>query len=322
MSKTTIVLDSSQIACFEECQTLQYYQNIKKLQPLAREENEAMNAGTYGHKLLDIYYRARTRGLSLDEAAKQSFSYNPDTDTCECGCSLDSHKYLSQLNLTECHRCKSCLNFKAKPFALDSGIRMAVQNRLREYFFTYQSNDFIPLSEQHVEVGFSEPIYEDSENLFILEGRIDLIASIQGLNCIVDHKFQSQRYYLYPKTIQLKNYALIARVPMVWINYIRLTKSVDKTTLHRVPSTFTMQELGAWKQQLIGIYFKYKRVMSGSPEGIEHNWVACRGYSKTYDLDKPKWCPYSTLCEEWNPEMRQRREEQLFSIKTIEWKPW
>jgi hypothetical protein len=319
MSKYTLVLDSSQISEFLECQQKWYFKYVKHLVPTFIESQDSlpMNAGTYGHKLLDIYYRARYARASLNDAAARAFAYNPDTDTCECGCSLDSHKFIPQLNIQECHRCTKCFNFKPKPFSLDMGTRIAVQNRVREYFFTYQSNDFQIESIDHVEVGFSEVIFEDDENLFVLEGRIDLLASLQGMQCVVDHKFQMRRHQLYPKSIQFRNYALVAKKLLFIINYIRLTKTPDGTTLVRELVNFTVPELLAWKQKLIQIFHRVKLAKQlGDLGGVpEQNFGACPGRFNYM-------CNFTTLCEEPQQEVARLKEQQLYKINANPWRPW
>jgi len=321
MSKHTLVLDSSQISCFLECPQLWQYKYVQRLTPQHYEVDATyMNAGTYGHSMLDVYYKARARHETPQEAIAQAFSYNPDTDTCECGCKIDSHKLVPAFNILECRRCKHCANFKAKPFALDSIVRSTVQNRLREYFFKYQDQDFTALSEQHVEVGFSEPIYEDTENFFVLEGRIDLLGSIQGLPCAVDHKFQFKTHYLYPKSVQFKNYALISKVTMFFINYIRLRKEPGPTNLERVICSFTVPELLAWKQKLIQVFFKIKEAQLSSD--YEKRWNSCKGYGETYKQDQPKYCIYNPLCEEINSDIVERKQQTLYQVNQEVWKPW
>jgi hypothetical protein len=276
-----------------------------------------MNAGTYGHKLLDIYYKERCNGESLNEAAARAFAYNPDTDTCKCGCSFSSHRLIPALNIQECHRCSRCFNFTPKPFELDLGTRAAVLNRLREYFFTYQNNDFQVETPDHVEVGFSEVIHEDTDNLFVLEGRIDLLANLQGIECVVDHKFQMRRHQLYPKSVQFRNYALVAKKLLFIVNYIRLTKSVDKDTLVRELVNFTVPELLAWKLKLIDIFHRIKRAKQLGDSGgqPEQNFGACPGrfnYS----------CYFTHLCEEPNKEIAGFKEQQLYRINQTPWRPW
>ena len=322
MGKYTLVLDSSQISSFLECQQLWYYKYVKLYIPsyLETESDDkslAMNAGTYGHKLLDIYYQERSKGETLNEAAARAFSYNPDTDTCECGCSAASHKYLEAFKITECQRCKKCLQFRPKPFRLDQGTRMAVQNRLREYFFTYQNNDFKVEDPKQVEVGFSEVIYEDSDNLFVLEGRIDLLATLQGLECVVDHKFQMRKHQLYPKSVQFRNYALISKKLLFIVNYIRLAKTVDKETLSRVLVNFTGPELLAWKKKLIDIFFRIRRAKELGDSGgqPEQNFGACPGRFNYA-------CNFTQLCEEPQEEVKLLKESQLYVINPNPWRPW
>lgn len=319
MNKFTLVLDSSQISTYLECPMLWYYQNVKHLMPsfLSVQDTSPMNAGTYGHKLLDLYYRNRFRGLNLNDAAAAAFSYNPDTDSCECGCSLDSHKLIPLLNIRECHRCKHCYNFKAKPFTLDMQTRIAVQNRLREYFYTYQSNDFSIPSQEYVEVGFSEPIFENDEDLFVLEGRIDLLPSLQGLDCIVDHKFQMRRHQLYSKSVQFRNYALVAKRKLLIINYIRLAKAASNENLVRELVNFTVPELLDWKQKLIHIFRRVKQTILDAENGIQpvQNWSACPGRFNYQ-------CNYTQLCEEPQQAVRDLKEKQLYQINPNPWRPW
>src|SRR5215467_5546445 len=163
MSKFSLVVDSSQISSFLECPQLwtNYYQ--KKLEPAHfQPQDEAMDMGTYGHKLLDIYYRARFRGLSLNQATELCNAYNPDIDICDCGCGHEFHCPTQIAGIEECKRCKKCIKFRPHPLPLTQPVRQAVLKRFREYCYKYQQDDFQPLSEQHVEIGFSEVIYEDS----------------------------------------------------------------------------------------------------------------------------------------------------------------
>jgi hypothetical protein len=318
MSKFTLVLDSSQISMYLECPQLWYNKYVLKLEPNQTQPADAMNAGTYGHKLLDIYYRLRRRGgLSLNSIVEVCFAYDPDNDTCECGCAKDLHKVIPSINITECQRCKKCLKFRPHPFPLNQENRYTVRNRFRDYVFKYQDNDFMAHSEDSVEVGFSEPIYEDSENLFVLEGRIDLMGTIQGLSTIVDHKFQLRSHKLYKKSVQFRNYALISKTLMMFINYIRLSKKIDDTTLVRDPVVFTIPELLEWKKKLIGIYMRIKKDLLevGPSGGLWHNWSACPG---KYNYE----CQFTTLCEENDPTMLEIKKNQLYTIKEETWRPW
>lgn len=322
MSKYTLVLDSSQISTFLECPELWNNQYKKRLVPVLRaaDADEPMNAGTYGHALLDRYYVARAQGTSMNDAIEYALAFDPDITTCECGCATEYHKAVEAFQIYECTKCTKCVNFKARPFDLKLSTRIQVQTRLREYFFNYANNDIYPISPAHVEVGFSEPIYEDSENLFVLEGRIDLIGQLQGLNCIMDHKFQFKRHFIYPRSIQFKNYCLVTKCLMFMVNYIRLHKNPDQYTMQRVITSFTAPELIAWKKQLIEVFFSIKTAQLN--ETYTRHWNACKGYGETYDMDKPKYCKYTQLCEEYNTEMKKIKMDQLYQVSDKIWRPW
>lgn len=321
-NKFVLVLDSSQIATFLECPEQWNLSYKERLTSLGPQDTTAMDAGTYGHKLLDIYYRIKSAnpGTQLNSILEACYAYNPDVDTCECGCDAGMHQPIQALGIQECQRCKHCLKFRPKPFPLSQDVRSQVRNRFKDYVYKYQANDFVAHSPEHVEVGFSEHIFEDDENLFVLEGRIDLLGTLQGLSCLVDHKYQMSTHYLYPKSIQFKNYALVARQTLLVINYIRLGKSYKDNFLERVLVNFTVPELLAWKQKLIKIYFNIKNSIVNS--NFEQQWNACKGYGKTYSLNEPKYCPYTQLCEENDPQMRELRKEKLYHIKEAVWKPW
>jgi hypothetical protein len=280
-----------------------------------------MNAGTYGHKLLDIYYRNKTQRMPLNENIAACLKYDPDTETCECGCMAELHKPLVGLpNVQECQRCHKCAQFRPRPFPLDLETRKVVLNRFKDYIYKYQHNDFQPISEKHVEVGFSETIYEDAENLFVLEGRIDLIAEIQGLKVVVDHKFQMQTHWLYPQSVQFKNYAMVSGCNTMIINYVRLQQKIVDTSLNRDIVSFNRPQLAAWKARLINIFWDIKKVMSYTP--LPRNWDACSGYGKTFKKDEPKYCWYGTLCEEPSAATAELKENTLFKIQQEVWRPW
>lgn len=321
MAKFTLVQDSSQISTYLECpqKWLNYY--VKRLEPQAfYDDDEAMNSGTYGHKLLETYYRMRCKGATINEAVAAFNAYNPDTDTCECGCSKDYHCPIPALNIVTCQKCKKCPEFRPHPFHLDTFTRNRVKKRIAEYTAKYANNDIMPISEQHVEIGFSESIHEDHENLFVLEGRIDVIGKWQGLDCVMDHKLQQKTHWLYMKSIQLKNYALITKSPMAVINYVRLANKVDENTLARDIVTFTRVELAAWQKRLVHIFMRMKKTLqSGQPE---RNWNACSSSRLTYDKSRPQYCWFTDLCETVDPQVAEAKEKTLFKIKENVWRPW
>lgn len=321
LNKTVLVLDSSQISAYLMCPQKWYNQYVRRLVKVGTPPStEAMDAGTYMHKLLDIYYKGKVLCRPLNDILHDCIQYNPDIDMCECGCDVNVHKFMPELGISECNNCCKCASFRPHPFPLSNAIRQTVRDRFKDYVYKYQTNDFVPHSVKHVETGFSELVYEDSEHIFVLEGRIDLLATLQGLPLIVDHKSQMQIHWLYPKSVQFKNYALVSKCSTFVINYIRLHKQITPETLYREIVNFSAPELRGWRTELIRIYFK---IASALKTGVlERNWDSCKGYSKTFKRDAPSWCIYDTLCTEWDEQMRQKKEEALYKIQEKIWKPW
>ena len=83
MSKTILILDSSQIDTFLTCSTQWYYSYKRRLIPRNARLNTPMDMGTYGHKLLEIIYKERSKGNSAG-AIDEAFEYNLDKETCRC----------------------------------------------------------------------------------------------------------------------------------------------------------------------------------------------------------------------------------------------
>jgi hypothetical protein len=282
VSKLTIVADSTQIARFLECPMLWNLEFKENLAAIALPPNDAIMMGSYGHKLMDLFYKATARGVKTADALEQAIAFNPDSEAGEAGFPLSQEK------------------------------RAIVKQRFVEYVYTYINNDFVPLSPDHVEVGFSEPIYEDASRLYVLEGRIDLIGTYQGLHCSIDHKFQLRAHALYKKSIQFRNYAMVTKTNMFIINYVRLTKGVQNGTFQRDIASFTPLEHYAWKQRLIRAFDKMALALQS--ETFEQSWDACSG-----KFGYP--CQFTPLCEESDKGLIQLKKQTQF-VQKPEWKPW
>src|SRR5205085_2807486 len=145
-------------------------------------------------------------------------------------------------------------NFLSQPFPLSQPARLQVQDRFRMYCLTNSSKDFVPHNAESVEVGFSDLLYEDSEHLFVLEGKIDLLGTIDQTKILVDHKFQERSHNLYEKSVQFRNYSMVAGRQLLIINYIRMAPSATKP-FERVLVSFTTDEHRWWRKELVKIYF-------------------------------------------------------------------
>jgi hypothetical protein len=297
----TLILDSSQIACFMECPQkwkLQYDERLTTSLGLPRED---FTMGTYGHKLLEIYYQSLADGLSQSKAVSASFTFDPDYQDCKCGHHRESH-------VSECQEICGCLSFDPILFPLSQDKRELIRKRFDDYWMMHSRNDISP---QIVEKGFSYPLLDDEEWLFILEGRIDIIGLFAGQQVFMDHKWQGRAHELYTKAIQFRNYSLATGLPIGVINYIRLQKEVSKDTFVRRVIQFSSLERSFWKQRLISIY---KRIAKSIEDGCEMNESSCAG---RFGIP----CEFTRVCEEPNDLIRIAIKENTFHKKE-EWKPW
>jgi len=318
-TKKTLIVDSTQIAAFLECPQAWIYNYRMNIVPRIVEPKEAMMKGSFGHKLLELYYKRAALGGDLSDRIKSALDHDIDKD-CNCTC---GHSPASHSNLFGNPMCKLCSGtkdyfhtFEQTKFPLPVPIRQGVIDKFRMYAMTYSMNDFRPHSAETVEVGFSERIYEDSEHLFILEGKIDLLGSLGQENIIVDHKFQERAHTLYKKSIQFRNYSMVTGTKLMVINYIRMSKSADKP-FERALVSFTKEEHFWWKRQLIDIMFRMIQQVDLASKGlqVDQNWKSCNG-----QWGKP--CDYTDLCEERDNEAVKLVKIKNNFTKKEEWRPW
>ncbi len=313
MPKQTLILDSTQIDAFLTCPQLWNYGQKQRLTPCTgAPTGEAMLMGTLGHKYLELYYKAKAEGKNQVQAIGAAESFDPDGECKNCNNYVDKHHdgFCDINSLTDCN------TFESKTFPLEKPRRYEVLQRFREYSYTYTQKDIEPISPAHVEVGFSHLLFEDSERVYILEGRVDLIGKIGDMPLWMDHKFQLRSRDLYKKSIQFRNYALVMHETMGittgLVNYVRLTKSITKDTFKRELTQFNSLELAQWKKRLIGIYDWI--CMASEHDIYQMNFSACSG-----KFGYP--CDFTPLCEEYNQDIVKAKKTQLYTIRE-EWKPW
>lgn len=302
MPQQILILDSSQIAAFLNCPTEWDYSYNQNLGYEAAPD-EPMQAGTFGHKWLEIFYGSRGQGDPINVAVSNAHALKPSAE-----------------------------------FNLSDQMVKQIKERLDHYWMVYSANDFAPMVKKGYEVkinefglpidtypsiplveqGFSYPLLDTREYLFILEGKIDLICNYNNQRAFVDHKFQFRKRDLYLSRIQFKNYALATGLYFGVVNYIRLHKEVTKDTLSRQPINFNPMFLQTWKAALIQIYKRIARLKAEGPIEMNmtdgHNWDACEG-----KFGYP--CKFTPVCEEFSQPMKQALKNQLYIIKQ-EWKPW
>jgi hypothetical protein len=238
--KKALILDSTQIDAYINCPTAWKLGYVDNLERAEAETRTAMVMGTLGHKMLELYYKARALGSSWGEAKDLALSYTPE-----------------------------------ESFPLGAIDRETVRKSFDLYTYTYVNNDIAADSPDSVEVGFSTKLYEDHSWIFILEGRVDRIGQLGGQPTWCDHKFQMRKKNLYHESIQFRNYALATGMTLGFVNYIRFAKEVTKDTFVRSTLSFTKPKLDWWKKELIAIYTSIAK--SIETDSFPQHWSACSG---------------------------------------------
>jgi hypothetical protein len=335
MSRQILVLDSSQIAAWGECNqywNLKYNENLTS----SNEIREDMAAGTYGHKLLELYYTNIALGLKTADAWHDANMFHAKGD-----------------------------------FPLSIAKREFVHKRCWEYVCVYAQNDIIPLMGQPekrivfgphlssmdhefcvrcgmnreqvinqgplgvcpqnpetklfpkplVEQGFSYPLLDTPEYLFVLEGRIDVMATLNnGSNGIVDHKFQGRERSLYGKSIQFRNYAMVSDFNYVVVNYIRLHQAISEKTFVRDTIYYSSLEKQIWKRRLIEKYKKIAHDREVAAQKIGHSAFEKEESACSGKFGYP--CEFTKICNDnFDLVSIQAVKEQFFKKREV-WKPW
>ncbi len=330
MEKTVINLDSSQLARIGECPVQWYYHSVMKIAEGPKRDyvgaTPIMEMGTLGHKFTERWYVGKVRGMKLTDSIDFALDWNPNANTCFCGHAKEYHELVHEnIMIGDSVVCKHCdpscaeHTFRAVE-VIDNKSISRVRDRFTQYAMIYTGlRDFEFTDERQLEVGFSEVIYEDDKRVYILEGRIDGLPTYFESPCFVDHKWQEKKRVLFTKSIQFKNYALVAKVNMGYINYVRLAAETDKDTFQRVPITFTSLDHEFWKQKLIRKFkvvedFLHEtRMNDGIPPAHYGNDASCGGV----------WhpCSYQRLCENWDKKLIQIIADTNYHQRAV-WKPW
>ena len=329
----TLILDSSQISNWLSCPQSWANRGLISINKQNPEETlrpgDALAAGSLGHKYLEIYYSELTRTQDSAAAAKLALAFDPDKeDLVDKQFPLDLAlrekvknrvmDYLIYYSAKQdykpafkkkhkivvrkiCRLCGLVQNGTALP---QNGCSHEVVERLCD------SWERDPL----IEKGFSYKLFESSEYLFVLQGRVDFMGEAQdGTTLWMDHKFQFRKHNLYAKSIQFKNYSLAMRLNLAVINYIRLTEKVDKETFVRQPLSFSALELRYWKEELIDLYADIAKTIAKPGYYLDEE----RAYSESQNRSScggawGRTCQYAPLCEEYNPQIRAAVQKRDF----------
>ena len=271
-NKKITTLNSTAIVHFLECPRKYNYASVQALAPKG-VFSEAMGKGEIFHHLICKYWQ-----LKLEKHPKPFLAITEE------------------------------LRNKREEFAYISNEDL---DFLRQRFFAYsifwESDPARPLvmeGKLAIEIGFSVKIYEDDENIFILEGRLDRIATQQGIDFLLDHKTQSRKSTYHWRRPQFMNYILGAQIQGMPINklmvdYIGLQQTIGKDTFRRDMFQYPPSAIKEWHNYIIERIFK--PVSLGKITFKERG--SCEG---TYSP-----CTYNDLCDAPS----DRAESELIELK-------
>jgi len=219
--KYTLALNSHQLSNFQLCETKYLYSELIRIQPI--EMGLGIRKGNILGRWLNLYYYNKIK-------PRTSFGrvlYNP----------------MLWIELI-----KKELNWGPQ----DAFKLYAVLTR---YGTEYKNESWHPVA---IEKGFSKILYEDAENLFVYEGRIDLLVENEGKLLVVDHKSQKMNYSIYEFNNQAIGYLWGCDAAEFVYNYLTLTKDPK---FHRAVHPFNSGQIEAWKQNTIKWFFRVKEVL-------------------------------------------------------------
>jgi len=275
MPQFSLALDSSQIVSFMECPQKWAYSYKMNLEPKERS-HEAFSKGTIIHGLLERYYRFLDQGFDKAQGlAVESFK--------------DERKDLGVSNETF----------------------VALVSRFLLYCQLHK-DDLVPLvhnGKKCIELGFSLPLVDTPDFLFVLEGRIDLGAQFDNFVVVVDHKSQSRHSKFYSHAIQFLNYCLALNTSRMMVNVIGLQDKFKPDYIFRQLFYYSPEKLRQWKEKLILIF--YRIADSIAHEEFIRNESQCPG---KYNYP----CDFCKICEETDPEI----VSNIIRIKYKEREPW
>lgn len=260
--KFILRVNSHSLTQFQECRMKFAFNNLMQIRS-TEEKHVFLRGKEIGRILNLLHYRIR--------------KYNPQTIE-------ERHKVLAPV-VNPIHLMRRF----GKNFSYDE--TNIFIRAIGKYLKSYNWDDWRPIG---IETGFSKVIHEDDENLFIYEGRPDMIVlqTKENLLTIGDNKTQSQKYHIYPHNNQVYGYLWGIGARYFFYNYLHLIKDPE---VRREAFTFNDGQIEAWKTDTIKWMFKMKEAIQ------EDDFPLCR-YSCQ---DKYGLCEYVKICEFPKPEMKQ-----------------
>ena len=138
--------------------------------------------------------------------------------------------------------------------------------------------------------------YEDDENLFVWEGRPDLVALLDAGLIVCDHKTQGQTKSIYQFNNQSRGYCWAVDTTKFAYNYIVFTKY---PSFRREVHLFSQAQLEDWKSTTIEWFFRIKAAKLAGK--FLQSWNCSTIYGP---------CEFHRICEQ------PKSEIKAFTIKS------
>lgn len=246
-----LTLNSHSLSYFQRCEQFYQYAVLENL--ILNEPYYPFDRGALISKIMELWYRARRRNYGIRKLQK-----------------LENKLFKILL--------------KANVIREDD--RLQIAGRIMEYFNKYRSESYKIVA---VEQGFSKVLYEDSNVLFIYEGRPDLVVDFgRGMGIgPIDHKTESRKSDIYMFNNQMIGYCWAINSKLGIYNFIGLQKdSKDGDVLRRTTCNFSDSQIEQWRADTIKWY--YRILAARQNKKFLRSWN-CDG---KYGI-----CQYAPICE-------------------------
>jgi hypothetical protein len=260
--KFTLTLNSHALSNFQSCEMKYALGDFICLSKLG-ETKTAFSKGTEVGRILEIFYHRKMKRKSL--------------------------KSLARVDLLYKRFCKRGIDPK------DAAMMIGA---LMEYFRLYATESWEIVA---VEKGYSKILYEDDNNLFIYEGRPDLVVKVDGELVVVDHKTQGMYYNIFPYNNQARGYCWALNTGKFVYNYLVFRKTEQ---CRRNPYTFSPPQIDLWVSDTIEWYWRLKHSIES--KSFTRSWN-CSG---KYGL-----CDFTDVCTASNEAMRSWVIKRDFEMK-------
>lgn len=301
--KTRLVLamDSQAVQAKQNCGRLYYLGHVEhlvRISPARRLDGEpiAVNTGTLVHQVMNNVNRLKIAATKKRFARLVPKFAVTNATLLECG-----YRAIRRTkDLTDEEKLFHITKF-TQFFAWDS----------------IHGSHYKPLG---CEVGFAKVIYEDSDVVFVYEGRIDLVLEAnldEGRNVFttwLDYKSQGRDSAIYANRNQFLGYSWTLGSNMGFVLTYGLQK--EKKDPFKYQPIFHPQSLiEQWKKETIQTFWDVVAKAPLGQAGFPRNRTHC-------DAGQYGWCKFIKLCDHASaPAVVQNGLRSIFYKKRV-WTPW